>query len=407
MGKKHQESGRLTEKGASGDGKIIKNLMFIGLAVLISTGGFFAFRQMKIHMHSREYGGLSTLSSYIDATDAPERNLKRGRKEIISECQKLVYYIEVDSCGRKYSGSGFLYNRHGDIVTNAHVVEGASKVAVRLDDGKTEYDGFVIGRGSTLDIALIRVPELTGIEPLETDREKKVGAGDEVIALGSPLGYQNTATIGIISGVGRSFDIGPYQYRDLYQISAPISPGSSGGPLIDAETGKVLGINSAGIDIGSIGFSIPILQCFELLDEWAQNPRLAMADNDKGIFGGKLSGRQLEEKAIELVNYFYDCLNSGDYLTAYLLLGYDWQTEISYQTFKAGYAGISRINTANMHARPREDGMVDIILAASRVETPVPEGSGDGAVRYETIYLVGYENGVLKIIDTRVSRIGN
>ena len=177
--------------------------------------------------------------------------------------------------------------------------------------------------------------------------------------------------------------------------------------MIDAETGKVLGINSAGIDIGNIGFSIPILQCLELLDEWAQNPRLAMADNGKGIFGGKFSGKQLEEKAVELVNYFYDCLNRRDYLTAYLLLGYDWQSEISYRTFRTGYAGVSRINTANTRARLREDGTVEVELSISHGETPVSGGSGGGAASCEIIYLVGHENGVLKIIDSRERKIEN
>ncbi|WP_328803006.1 S1C family serine protease [Paenibacillus sp. An7] len=95
---------------------------------------------------------------------------------------------------------------------------------------------------------------------------------DEILALGSPLGLENTVTIGIVSGLDRSFDIS-YTYSNLYQISDPITHGNSGRPLISSDTGKVLGINSAIADEDStIGFSIPIPSILQQAREWSRAP---------------------------------------------------------------------------------------------------------------------------------------
>ena len=106
---------------------------------------------------------------------------------------------------------------------------------------------------------------------LETSEYTMIG--EEVIALGSPQGLENTATLGYITGVNRSFNIGQRSYENLYQMSAPISPGSSGGPLLSKETGKVIAINSAKM-LGeeAIGFSIPIIDIYPLLQGWIQQP---------------------------------------------------------------------------------------------------------------------------------------
>lgn len=110
-----------------------------------------------------------------------------------------------------------------------------------------EYKGTVIGIGDETDVAVVRVPDLKKVKPLIIAKSK-AETGDEILALGSPLGLENTVTTGIISGLGRSFEIAPYIYSNLYQISAPITHGNSGGPLISAETGEVIGINSAVVE---------------------------------------------------------------------------------------------------------------------------------------------------------------
>ena len=106
------------------------------------------------------------------------------------------------------------------------MVEGSKEVTVRTLNHE-EYQGTVIGIGEETDVAVVRVPGLQKLTPL-TIAKSKAETGDEVLALGSPLGLENTVTTGIISGVGRSFEIPPYIYSNLYQISAPITHGNSG-----------------------------------------------------------------------------------------------------------------------------------------------------------------------------------
>ncbi|WP_096274048.1 trypsin-like peptidase domain-containing protein [Paucisalibacillus globulus] len=193
---------------------------------------------------------------------------KRELTDIIATAQETVYTVFT-----QYSqGSGFLYNDNGAVVTNAHVVEGETKVFIKTING-TEYPGTVIGYSNETDVAVIHVPDLVGIEPFELEISDSSKIGEEIIALGSPLGLENTATMGYITGKNRSFVIDPYVYENLYQISAPISPGSSGGPLINKVSEKIVAINSAeSIEEASIGFSIPLYTVHSLIESWINQP---------------------------------------------------------------------------------------------------------------------------------------
>lgn len=196
-------------------------------------------------------------------------------KEIIQESQKKVVKIELTNGS---IGSGFLFNEKGDIVTNAHVVEGVKEVNITTSDERM-YDGVVIGISEDIDVAVVRVEGLQSKEPLKVQMEK-AEIGDEVLALGSPLGLDNTVTNGIISGIDRDLDLPPYHYENIYQISAPIAPGNSGGPLLDRKTGEVLGINSAASDVGNIGFSIPITDVLSLIEGWVESPMTTLPGVD-------------------------------------------------------------------------------------------------------------------------------
>ncbi|WP_018924936.1 trypsin-like peptidase domain-containing protein [Salsuginibacillus kocurii] len=190
------------------------------------------------------------------------------RQQLIEEFEEKVMMIET----RYGGGSGFLYNEQGDIITNAHVINGAEEVQVTLDD-ETTYSGEVIGESDDIDIALIRVDELAGQTPLPLQTDEQASVGEEVLALGNPLGLQNSVTDGIISGVERDLDIPPYTYENTYQISAPVDLGNSGGPLVSELTGKVIGVNSAAVEGSSIGFSIPVTEIHELVDDWVKEER--------------------------------------------------------------------------------------------------------------------------------------
>lgn len=155
-------------------------------------------------------------------------------------------------------GSGFIIDRNGIILTNAHVVNGADKVTVTLKDGRT-LEGKVQGEDQVTDIAVVKVKggDLP-VAPLGNSNQVRVG--DWAIAVGNPLGLDNTVTLGIVSTLKRSSaQVGiPDKRLDFIQTDAAINPGNSGGPLLN-DQGEVIGINTAiRADAMGIGFAIPI-----------------------------------------------------------------------------------------------------------------------------------------------------
>src|SRR5882672_6433484 len=154
-------------------------------------------------------------------------------------------------------GSGFIINAAGYIVTNNHVVEGATDIRVKMADGR-DMAAKVVGRDPKTDLALIKV-EASGLPVIPLGDSTKLQVGEPVMAIGNPFGLEQTVTTGIVSATGRVIGQGPYD--DFIQTDASINPGNSGGPLINAR-GQAIGINAAivtqsGGSVG-IGFAIPI-----------------------------------------------------------------------------------------------------------------------------------------------------
>ena len=227
---------------------------------------------------------------------------KKSVTQIIEESQKKVFTIFAGNS----QGSGFLINDKGDVLTNAHVVEGYLEASVK-DKGGTEFNGKVIGYSNDTDVAIIRVQKLAGEKPIDVEKTGGAKIGQEVVALGSPLGLENTATLGTITGVDRSFLIGERSYDNIYQMSAYIAPGSRGGPLVSMETGKAVAINSARLIADeSVGFSIPIKDIFLMIEGWITNPLSETEIND--LFYNE-SGNYYYEDESEGEWYF----EGGDY----------------------------------------------------------------------------------------------
>ena len=158
----------------------------------------------------------------------------------------------------KGSGSGFIINANGQILTNSHVVNGADTVTVKLKDGRT-FDGRVQGEDPVTDVAVIKI-NANNLPIVAEGNSELLQPGEPVIAIGNPLGLDNTVTSGIISATGRSSsDIGASDKRvDYIQTDAAINPGNSGGPLLNAR-GEVIGMNTAIIrGAQGLGFAIPI-----------------------------------------------------------------------------------------------------------------------------------------------------
>jgi S1-C subfamily serine protease len=155
-------------------------------------------------------------------------------------------------------GSGFVINKAGQILTNAHVVDSADTVTVTFQDGRV-LEGRVLGKDPVTDVAVIKV-ETDNLPTVTLGNSDQVRQGQWAIAIGNPLGLQETVTVGVISGTERSsVDIGvPDKRVGFLQTDAAINPGNSGGPLLNAQ-GEVIGINTAIIQgTQGLGFAIPI-----------------------------------------------------------------------------------------------------------------------------------------------------
>ncbi|MEH1812245.1 MAG: HhoA/HhoB/HtrA family serine endopeptidase [Nostoc sp.] len=156
-------------------------------------------------------------------------------------------------------GSGFIIDKSGLVLTNAHVVDKADKVTVRLKDGRT-FEGKVQGIDEVTDLAVVKINAGNDLPVAPLGSSTNVQVGDWAIAVGNPLGFDNTVTLGIVSTLKRSSaQVGISDKRlDFIQTDAAINPGNSGGPLLNGQ-GEVIGINTAiRPDAMGIGFAIPI-----------------------------------------------------------------------------------------------------------------------------------------------------
>jgi S1-C subfamily serine protease len=173
-------------------------------------------------------------------------------------------FFSVPQEQQRGSGSGFVLDKSGHIVTNFHVIEGASEVEVSFSNGE-EMEAEIVGRDPSTDIAVLRVDADTrALSPLDLGNSDALEVGDEVVAIGNPLGYERTMTAGIVSALGRVIE-SPNQFAvidEVIQTDAPINSGNSGGPLLNA-AGQVVGVNTQIATAGSpgnigIGFAVPV-----------------------------------------------------------------------------------------------------------------------------------------------------
>lgn len=172
-------------------------------------------------------------------------------------------------------GSGFIIDKSGYIVTNNHVVDGATKITVKLPDGR-EFKAKLIGTDPATDIALIKIKSPKALPIVEFGDDRQARVGDWVIAVGNPFGLSNTVTAGIISSIGRN--VGNGAYTDYIQIDAPINRGNSGGPTFNIQ-GKVIGMNTmiyspSGGSVG-IGFAIPASTIHDVIDQLKAHGKVA------------------------------------------------------------------------------------------------------------------------------------
>jgi serine protease Do len=190
------------------------------------------------------------------------------------------------------AGTGFVINKDGFILTNNHVVEGATKIEVQFfgeDRDDVYHEARLVGRDPLTDSALIQLVDAKpGLMEVKFGDSSKMEPGDWVVAIGNPFGLAHTVSVGVISATARSFPIADQRFADVLQTDAAINPGNSGGPLLNAR-GEVIGINTAIYtdsrqqgNIG-IGFAIPINSVRELI------PQLRTGKVSRGVIGVQVS----------------------------------------------------------------------------------------------------------------------
>jgi S1-C subfamily serine protease len=166
--------------------------------------------------------------------------------------------------GATASGSGFVIDDEGHVLTNAHVVEGAGDIQVTLGEDEDPVDAELVGKDTSTDVAVLQVdPDDTELHPLILGSSSELQVGDPVVAIGNPFGLERTVTTGIVSALQRQIEApNGFTISDVIQTDAAINPGNSGGALLD-QNGEVIGINSqiatagGGGSVG-VGFAVPI-----------------------------------------------------------------------------------------------------------------------------------------------------
>ncbi|MER6820602.1 trypsin-like peptidase domain-containing protein [Streptomyces cellulosae] len=240
-----------------------------------------------VGVHLERNGGIGAVELPQAGVEAPDRD-PDSVAGIAAQALPSVVTLHVSGSGSAGTGTGFVLDDRGHILTNDHVVEPAGEngdITVTFHSGDTA-EATVVGRDSGYDLAVVRVKGVRGLTPLPLGNSDNVRVGDPVVAIGAPFDLAGTVTSGIISARERPITAGgekgdgsDVSYVDALQTDAPINPGNSGGPLLDGK-GRVIGINSAirsadgGLDpeggqSGSIGlgFAIPINQGKRVAEE--------------------------------------------------------------------------------------------------------------------------------------------
>jgi S1-C subfamily serine protease len=233
---------------------------------------------------------ISPRTSVVDGKPLTARDIyKRDAPGVVNVKAEIVqrtqspFGFPQDQQGEA-TGSGFVVDRQGYILTNAHVIDGASQVTVSFEDKKTE-NARVVGKDSSTDLALLKV-DAGGVDlrPLQLGDSSHVQVGDPTIAIGNPFALDRTLTTGVVSALQRQISApNGFTISNVIQTDAAINPGNSGGPLLDA-AGRVIGINSqiatgdsaGGGNVG-IGFAVPINTAKKVLPQLRQNGRVQRA----------------------------------------------------------------------------------------------------------------------------------
>lgn len=252
------------------------------------------FPQISVEETGEDEGIVSSNKPHGAELTIPQiaEKVKPSVVGIVVETQSQTPYFGIEGT-QAGTGSGFIITDDGYIVTNSHVVDGASKITVFLDDVSGEYPATIIGSDPISDIAVIKI-NATGLPYVEFGDSDKLVIGETVVAIGNPYGLElaGTVTSGIVSSANRTITNREREMK-VIQTDAAINPGNSGGPLINTR-GQVIGINTMKIATNnseSLGFAIPISDAVDIINSLIKNGYVT----DRPLIG--ISGQDIDEMA--------------------------------------------------------------------------------------------------------------
>jgi putative serine protease PepD len=290
-------------------------LVLAGLVLAVVSAGVGGFAALALQPHT------TTLDALAAAAAAPRATASLGPgtvEEVAAKVVPSVVQLQTDVADQSEQGSGIVLTPDGLIMTNAHVVApaagadpAAAHTQVIFADGRTA-NFAVVATDPTSDIAVVQAKGVSGLTPITVGTSDDLRVGQQVVAVGSPLGMEGTVTTGIISALNRPVTTGPNSETsasqtsstaiDTIQTDAPINPGNSGGPLVDAN-GRLIGMNSALATLGGspdaesgsigLGFAIPVDQAKRVADELvatgtASHASLGVQAGDDATHGAKI-----------------------------------------------------------------------------------------------------------------------
>jgi putative serine protease PepD len=283
-------------------------LFVSGLLLTVISAGVGAFTALALQPHTSALDALAA----VGATPRAETNLAPGTvEEVAARVVPSVVQLETEKADRSEQGSGIVLSSDGLIMTNAHVVADATDAdgvqsRVTFSDGSTA-PFTVVAADPASDVAVVQAKGVSGLIPIALGASDDLRVGQQVMAVGSPLGLEGTVTTGIISALHRPVTTGPNASTpgttiDAIQTDAPINPGNSGGALVDAD-GQLVGMNSALATLGGspdaesgsigLGFAIPVDQAKRIADELvatgtASHASLGVQASDDKTHGAKI-----------------------------------------------------------------------------------------------------------------------
>jgi putative serine protease PepD len=298
------------ERGAAPDGDRVRSsvpkprktpraasLFFAGLAVAVISGGIGATTALAVQ---NRHSALPTIATATAAASQTARPNSGSVEEVAAKVVPSVVQLETDAGSEADEGSGIILTTDGLIMTNNHVVSAAAhagpanpggpRTTVTFADGRTAPFA-VVATDPTSDIAIVRAQGIFGLTPITLGSSSNLRVGQQVVAVGSPLGLQSTVTTGVISALHRPVSSATDSPNkpiplDAIQTDAPMNPGNSGGALVDM-SGQLIGIPSAIATLGAssgssgsigLGFAIPVDQAERVVDQLEHRPLQSRLD---------------------------------------------------------------------------------------------------------------------------------